>query len=216
MNRFKNTKNYYSLIMMILFIIYNVLLINIKINGLLYVLFMIVLILVNIIIMILFRKNISFKSIIIIIYFFTWLIFSKNLMQCLFALSSMITLLIIGYKESNFIKSMAFIILTIFILFFLPIYFIFLLEFDSGKDKYIGDIYEDMHYYCDNNYEVYSFSQGAMDGFHYSIGKHYEFLNIDGIISISYSDRNEVYQKDYNDYLNNHKCKLVGDSNGSK
>ena len=55
-----------------------------------------------------------------------------------------------------------------------------------------------------------------MDRFHYSIDKHYDFLNIDGIIYISYNERNEVGKNEYNEYLNTHKCKLTGDINGSK
>ena len=78
-----------------------------------------------------------------------------------------------------------------------------------------NDIYNDMHYYCENNYEVYTYSGGAMDKFHYSIGKYYDILDIDGIIYISYNERNEVSKKKYDNYLKEHKCRLVSDINGS-
>lgn len=117
-----------------------------------------------------------------------------------------------------FMRIFAIIIGLIVSIFFLPLFFIFLLCFGTSMSEESGrnDIYEDMHYYCENNYEVYSYSAGAMDRFHYSIGKHYEFLDIDGIIYISYNERNEVSQEEYNNYLNTHKCKLVGNVNGSK
>lgn len=55
-----------------------------------------------------------------------------------------------------------------------------------------------------------------MDGFHYSIGKHYDILNIGDIINIIYSERNETTQEEYENYVKNHKCTLVGDNNESK
>ena len=91
------------------------------------------------------------------------------------------------------------------------IFFLMLVYIVSGND-----IYEDTHYYWNDNYEIYSYSGGAFDGFHYSIGKHYEFMNIDGIIEINYSDRNEVSEEKYNNFLKTHSCKLVGDEDGTK
>ena len=135
-----------------------------------------------------------------------------------FYFSNIIVLIGIGLIDSMFMRIFAIIFGLIVSIFFLPLFFIFLLCFGTSMSEESGrnDIYEDMHYYCENNYEVYSYSAGAMDRFHYSIGKHYEFLDIDGIIYISYNERNEVSQEEYNNYLNTHKCKLVGDVNGSK
>ena len=100
----------------------------------------------------------------------------------------------------------------------MPLFFIYILAFgtDLSEEQEKSDIYDKMHYFCDNNYEVYAYSAGAMDRFHYSIGKHYEFLDINDIIYISYNERNEVSQKEYNEYLKTHKCKLVGEANGFK
>ena len=74
-----------------------------------------------------------------------------------------------------------------------------------------GDIYDDMHYYCEDNYEVYGYSAGAMDSMHYSIGKYYKFLNIGDVIYAVYSERNEVSEGEYKDYLKNHGCRLADD-----
>ena len=213
----KNVMNYYSIIMLILYLIYNIGLHSLKIGGLFYQIIMIIISIVNAVILIVFRKDIKYKEVVCIIYFFTWL-FSKNIPQCFFNFSNIIVLTGIGLKESKFMKVFAIIIALIVSIFFLPFWFIFLLCFGTSMSEETGrnDIYKDMHYYCENNYEVYSFSQGAMDGFHYSIGKHYEFLDIDGIIYISYNKRNEVSKEKYENYLKTHKCKLVGDINGSE
>lgn len=80
----------------------------------------------------------------------------------------------------------------------------------------MNNIYEDTHFYCDNNYEVYSYSAGAMDGFHYSIGKHYKILDINGIIKISFNNQNEATQNQYETYLERHNCELVGEKDGFK
>lgn len=208
----KNLIDYYALTMLVLFIVYNLFLKNLKIYGLLYQVFMFALIIANAIILIIFRKRIKCKTLIIIVYLLTWL-FSKNTLQCLFAFSNIILLCITGFMEKHSIKIISVLIVILDHIFFLPLYFGFLLTFGTGLDEERGmnDIYDDMHYYCDNNYEIYSYSAGAMDSFHYSIGKHYEILNIDGIINISYHERNEKTQTEYETYLKKHNCKLVGD-----
>lgn len=209
--------DYYALVMMSLFIIYNLILDNLKISGLIYQVFMVILIVTNIIILIIFRKDIKCKSLIIVVYFFLWL-FSKNTLQCVFGISSMITLIVIGFLGSNFIKLLSILITIFFATFSMPLFFSYLLVFGTNvnEEKERNDIYDSAHYYCENNYEVYSYSAGAMDGFHYSIGKYYEFFDIDGILSISYSERNEVSREEYNNYLNTHHCKLVGDIHESE
>lgn len=214
----KNIIDYYAFIMMILFIIYNIVLKDLKIGGLLYQIFMIVLIVLNITVLIKFRKKIKFKGLIIVVYFFIWSIFSKNALQFLFGLSSMIILIAIGFMENNFIKNISILITLFFVAFSMPLLFAYLFAYGTGisEEKGRNDIHDDMHYFCENNYEVYCYSGGAIDSFHYSIGKHYEFLDIDGIIFISYNERNEVSQEEYSNYLNTHKCKLVGDVSGSK
>ena len=157
-------------------IIYNIILKDLKIGGLLYQIFIIALIVLNIIILIKFRKRIKLKGFIIAVYFFIWFLFS------------------------------------------MPLLFVYFLAYgtDISEESGRNDIYDDMHYFCENNYEVYSYSASAMDSFHYSIGKHYEFLDIDGMIYIPYNERNEVSQEEYDYYLNTHNCRMVGEVNESK
>ena len=213
----KNIINNYATIMLIIYLIINIELNSLKIGGLLYQIIMIIIIIVNAIILIVFRKDIKYKEVVCIIYFFTWL-FSKNMPQCFFNFSNIIVLASIGSIDSMFMRVSAIIIGLIVSIFFLQLLFIFLLCFGTSMSSESGrnDIYEDTHYYCKNNYEIYTYSKGAMDKYHYSIGKHYEILDIDGIIYISYKKRNEVSQGKYNNYLYTHKCKLVGDVNESK
>ena len=203
----KNFIDYYALVMLFLE--------SLKIYGLLYQIFMFALIIVNAITLIIFRKRIKYKTLIIIVYLLIWL-FSKNILQCFFAFSNIILLCITGFMEKHSIKIISVLIVMFGYIFFLPLFFAFLLAFGTGLDEESGmnDIYDDMH--CDNNYEVYSYSAGAMDSFHYSIGKHYEILNISGIINISYNERNEKTHDEYEACLETHNCELVGDKNGSK
>lgn len=209
--------NYYAVVMLVLFMIYNMTLENLKIGGILYQLTMIIVIILNSLILIKFKQEIKGKGIVIIFYFLIWL-YSKNMLQCFFDFSNILVLCMIGFMESNFIKVISILISLFGAVFFLPFYFIFLLTFGTSFGEEVGrdDIYEDTHYYCDEHYEIYSDSLGAMDGFHYSIGKYYEILNLDGILYVSYHERISKTEKEYSTFLKSHSCKLVGDKNGSK
>ena len=213
----KNYTDYYFFIMVLFFITYNIIFESLKISGSLYKLFMILLIIINSIVLFILNKKISFKKIILIIYIFT-IVKSKNQLQFFFALFNIIILCIIGLQESNLIKTISIFILIITLTYSLPLLFVFLLEFGTelDEDVYMNKIYEDTHYYCNKNYEIYSYSNNAGDAFHYSIGKHYDFLNINDIIHITYNEQNEVKKYDYDNYLKKHKCRLVGGINESK
>lgn len=206
--------NYYALIMMISFIVYNVLFTNIRVAGFLYHIGMILLIILNVVALIRFRSEIKCKSFLIVMYALIWL-FSKDIYQCIFDFSNITFLCIIGFK-SNFIKVITILFAVIVIIFFLPLSFIFIILFVINPNGGRNDIYEDTHYYCDNNMEAYAYSLGAMDKYHYSVGKHYEILFINDIIKVTYDERNEVGKKQYDDYIKNHDCSLEGDINGFK
>ena len=213
----KNFINYYGLIMSLLFVIYNIVFEGLKISGTIYKLFMVSVIFVNLIILYIFRKKFSYKNIVIIIYLFT-IIKSKNQLQFFFALSNIIVLCITHFYENNFVKIITLLISIIILIYFIPLLFIFLLIFGNklDEDVYMNKIYEDTHYYCNKNYEIYSYSYSAGDTFHYSIGKHYDFLNINDIIHITYSEQNEVKKIEYDNYLKSNKCRLAGEINGYK
>ena len=48
----------------------------------------------------------------------------------------------------------------------MPLLLVYLLSYGTGISEESGrnDIYDDMHYFCENNYEVYFYSAGTMDG----------------------------------------------------
>ena len=72
--------NYYLLIFFLIFFIYNYVLLDLKIGGLIYQVFMIVITILNALMLVKYREEIKFKSICLIAYFCTCLI-SRNIFQ---------------------------------------------------------------------------------------------------------------------------------------
>ena len=204
--------NYYLLIFFLIFFIYNNVLIDLKIGGLIYQVFMIVITILNVLMLVKYKKEIKFKSICLIAYFCTCLI-SKNIFQFIFVLSNIITLIVIGYiGEGIFIKIVSTLCIIILCILSPILIFVVSLIYGTGLNEEIGlsDIYEDTHYYCDNNYEAYEFSAGAMDRTHYSVGKHYEIINIKGLY-VRYSKRNETTYGEYLNTIEKYNGRLVGE-----
>lgn len=199
---------YYAILIIILFIMDNIVLGNLRASGVLYVGIMILITLLNILMLLKYRDNIKYKGLVILIALLV-LIFSKDIYHAIFCVSFIALLIIVGFLESNFIKVLA-VLLSIFIFMFnFQLMFAFIIIF--GIKKGGNGIYPSMHYYCENNYDVYAYSASAMDEFHYSIGKHYEILNINGIINLSYDIRNEKSQHEYEEFIRKHDCRLVGE-----
>ena len=203
--------NYYLVFVFVLFMVLNFMFYDFEVEGLLYTFLYDVLFILNIVFIVRNRKSIKFKVPVMAGYLLI-LIFCKDIYYVVFDIANVILLGIMGILENGLVRVFSAIILGL-VLFFSSymVFFLMLVYIVSGND-----IYEDTHYYCNDNYEIYSYSGGAFDGFHYSIGKHYEFMNIDGIIEINYSDRNEVSEEKYNNFLKTHSCKLVGDGDGTK
>ncbi len=205
----KRIREWYPFVVLFLFVLSNFVFRHIVVTGSLYRISMLLVIFINFILVIKFKKSIKRKSPFIIIYFLMC-IFCKNALNLYFSLSNILAYIIAGFMESHFVKALTIIIISIATLFFLPLTFIFLLLY-SGLDgtKSMHDVYSDTHYICENDYEIYSFSMGAMDGFHYSVGKYHEFLRIDDILEISYRKRNETTQEIYEEFLENNDCMLA-------
>lgn len=204
--------NNYGILIMILFIINNTLLVNLHINGMLYISIMFSIIILNIIVINKYKKEIKYKSLIIIS--FLIMLSSKDSYNLIFYITNIITFIIVGISESKINQITIIIVGIIFVVFHpLIILYIFIVILGLNDNP---SIYEEMHYHCDNNYNVYAYSGGAMDSFHYNISKYYEILNIDGIITITYNKRNEKNYEEYNNFIKHHKCKLVGEIHESK
>lgn len=200
--------NYYLIFVFILFVIFNFTFYDFKVKGLLYTFLYDLLFILNIVIIVRNRKSIKLK-VFVMAWYLLILIFCKDIYYISFDIVNAVLLGIMGILEKGLARVFSAIILGE-VLFFSPYIFLMLL-FVSGND-----IYEDTHYYCNDDYEIYSYSGGAFDGFHYIIGKHYEFINIDGIIEVNYSEKNEVSKEEYDVFLKDYNCKLVGDEGGNK
>ena len=120
----KNLINYYAISMLVLYLFYNIVLNSLKIYGLLYQIIMIVIIIVNALILIIFRKDIKYKKAVCIIYFFTWL-FSKNMLQCLFNFSNIFVLLGTSLIDSKLTRIF---VITVVLIVYRTYYFLFLVD----------------------------------------------------------------------------------------
>ncbi|MBE6146833.1 MAG: hypothetical protein E7168_00705 [Firmicutes bacterium] len=199
--------SYYSNFVILSLIISNIFLANLQVNGILYNLLMTAFILFNIASIIKYKKDIKNKKLALITSIII-LIFSKNIYHTIFIATNTFLLLIITISTSKSLKMIIMLILCCILL--SPYTFIYILIITLNSKK-TSNIYEDTHYYCENNYEIYAYSSGAMDRFHYSIGKYYVLLNFGNIINISYRERNETTIEEYNYFLNTNNCSLVGE-----
>lgn len=202
----------YGILIMILFIINNTVLVDLHVQGVLYIFIMALIILLNILIIIKYKKEIKYKSLIIIS--FLLMLFSKDIYNLVFYITNIITFIVVGISESK-INQITIILVGVIFAVFHPVILLYIFIVILGLNDN-SSIYEEMHYHCENNYNVYAYSGGAMDQFHYNISKYYEVLNVYDIITIIYDKRNETSYEEYNNYIKNHNCKLVGETHGSK
>ena len=197
--------NYYILIVILLFLTYNTLFRNLIISGILYHIFMIMLVISNVIMLCKLKNEIKCKNIAIIVFFLIWIV-SKDIYGIIFAISSMTTLISIGFMESTLIKVLSIFIAMIVSIIALPLLSLFVITFILSKENAT-------HYSCTGK-EIYSYSMNPIDKVH--ISNYYEILSIDDIIYISYEEQYEVSKEEYINYLNTHKCRLVDDVDESK
>ena len=122
----------------------------------------------------------------------------------------------LGMDKSVYVISIVlkFIGLTLFILivsfliiFFLLVLFLWIIH-NPGDD-----IYDDTHYYCGDNYEIYIASAGATDKYHYYIKSEIEIL-LFGNFKIVYTKEDERTKEDYDYILKNYECSLAGENDG--
>ena len=200
--------NYYELILLFLFIIYNYGLKNFKIEGLLYVLFMIIFIILNINIILKYSKDIKYKKIITIISFIITVLLARNGLQYIFGIINVIILMIVCFKEKILGKAALIIGIVILVQLGLPLLLNYLFRFGYtlSIDSDRHDIYQETRFLCNNNHEIYAHSRGAMASYKYSNGKYYEYVNIDNLIKIYYSERTNISQEEYDNYQENNKC----------
>lgn len=207
----KKIFNYYAVIMTMFYFMYNVGLRYFNISGLFYRIIVYLLIVVNAIILIIFRKDIKYKDLLCTLYCFIW-VFSKNLPQLFFAVSNIIIFFFTSPFKSKILKGCGGIAIS------LLLYVIFMFSYDENinEDFSRSNIHSNKHYYCENNYEAYVLTASAIDSYHFCIGIYRDILNIDDLIQISYNKASDVSYEEYDNFLNTHKCKLIGEVDESK
>ena len=208
---------YYGIIMALLFLLVNTIFKSLIISGILYYIAICLLLIFNVVILTEYKDKIKYKEFIIIYYFIFNLFIPKNGLQFLFGLMTIFTLIFTNLKK-NSIKFILGGIVILVIVFWQITFLVLLIQFSSGLNSYIKDdfIYSDMHYKCQNNMEVYAYSAGASDSYHFSTRKKYKILNIDGIIHINYLNEEDITENEYHNYVNSKECKLIGDKYGPK
>ena len=173
-------KQYYILLLFIHFITFNVLIENLFVSGILYILFLIILNIITIYIIIKYNKSLKFKAIIHLLFILYTLSF-KNIYYLILGLTVIILLTILNFKENIIIKTISIIAGTFIVLNIHIISFAAIMSYKIEKGEielpiFQNEIYEDTHYYCDN-YEIYIYSAGAMDKFHYEVIEKNEIID---------------------------------------
>lgn len=193
--------NYYLFFIFVFLILINSIVNYVVIKGLLYYLVIILIILINFFIVLKYENNIKFKNLFFILFIIS-VLFDKTNLYRLISLSTLVAIIITGFEKSKFIMISTY-ALAVFVGIAFP--FLILFMFAPGEDP----IYEDMHYYC-GEYEIYSYSYGAMDRFHYKVNRHYEIIYLKNIIEISYNEviSDSDSDEQYNFILKNNKCIL--------
>lgn len=206
----KKLIKYYSLILTILLFLNNVLLASLSIKGILYKIIMYFFIMINIFMLIKYRDSIKYKKVSLVMLFLL-IITAKNVLNLYFILTFIFILLVIGFKESIFIKIVSICSLVFGVIFFFPVLFLFMFTFGESLDGTVleNQIYEDQHYLCSGNTEVFVASAGAFDKFHYYKGNFYKIINIDDIININIRFSHETSEYEYEEEIKNNKCVLV-------
>lgn len=214
--RNKVIKNYINIII-VLFIIINVLLDSLYIEGLLYQIIMCIFVIMNLFFLIKNRYEINDVSLNVALSLIIST-FSNDIPQFIFIISNALLLIIIKHKNSNRIRVVSLIttILAVGSIMILP-YIGFRLILIRGDYNEYG-IYDDTRYICKNGKEAFAYSAGAMDKYHFNISTYFDIIDIDNVIKIYYRSgiRNEVSQEQYEKYIKGHNCILVGDEDGDK
>lgn len=202
---------YYG-VLLVLITIFNGFFNFIIIEGIFYQAFMYIVICFNIFLLFGFGNCIKYKGIVLVLLIMS-LCSQKNMLELFFLISSIFSILIIGVKGNNCDKVLSIISFILLFIYFLPIYFILMLIYSGSIDGNIirNQIIDGTRYICNENNEAFVSFGGAMDSFHYFKGKYYEIVNFDGIINVNLSFSHEIDSDEYNNFIENKNCTLVGD-----
>lgn len=201
---------YYAIFVFGIFLLCNIIFKDIHISGTIYEYFMYFIIGLNAIFLTSFRQKMKYCNFVIIAYIVFYIIlwmYSKNVFQFAFGLSNMLILIVISSFYNIKSRTISFIILILGVLYFPIVTFIAfgMILFISEKEPR-RHIYPEMHYYCDDDIEVYAFSGGATDSYHYNLDHRFEF-KITHDLNLIFTYRKSLDGDTYSNYIYEHDCK---------
>ena len=178
-------------------------------KGILYHLSMILLILVSIFIVCKFNNTLKFKNIFYLTISF-YELFLNNIYLSILLIILFFMIFILNYKNVIFKITFGFVIGVCIICFPITLLLCFFkMDSINGDGSRLRNmIYSDYHYKC-GKYEIFWYSGGAMDSFHYAVIEPNSVIKIGDLIDIGYDKQIGDTLEEYNKMLYNNNCKKV-------
>lgn len=201
-------KDYYLIILFFIVEILNLLkTYNIVIQGLIFDLFLIALTILSIIVIIKYNDSLKYKRLILPLYVIFFIIgdklFLNNLLYTALMVIPIVFIIALNFHKDNFIEMSGIIAITVTVILFPLLFFLHDL---SPTDR--NNIYEDTHYQC-GEYEIFSYSAGAMDSYHYAVVKKHKYIDFGNILEIWYDEYIGDTELEYEMILNSNVCYLI-------
>lgn len=194
---------HYFLFVLFFYFLFNFLLRGLRIEGFLYIISFIGIIIGNLFFIKKQANQLKWKNITLFAFLFL-LLFSKNIYFLLLGLS---TILFIAVDKMKKPKPLELVIIVFSVIGFSIQYFgIIILVASFIKNAEIP-LYE--HYRCEKHKELYVSSAAAFDSYHYNLGTYFDIIDAGNILKITYQNRKEVSQEEYEEFLNTHTCHSV-------
>ena len=199
----------YSILLIILYLINNLLLKNIIICGPLYIIIMIVLIITNIIFVIKNKNKIKYKKNTSIILLFISFI-GKDILQADLTFTSFIVLAILQLKEKKEFDLVRKIALGMFIIFFyIIIHLIFVVKYIESITNNVMYNKSDNHYYCENNIEILAYENPFKNKVYFATATIKKIIKVDNLITITYQKIEEKNDENLESYIEGYRCKTT-------
>lgn len=195
---------YYLGIQLFFFILLNIRLKNLVVSGIFYIIAIVVLHVMHLVLLVWKNETLKWKGGFYCLFLFC-IIFSKNIFHFIFLLNTIIVLSLLNLKRNRTMQ-VVLIVLISMILLNSHLIFFSLLFVTFNQDG----IYEDTHYLCDEKYEIYIHSAGAMDSFHYTIIQKENLINLNNLLKIGYNKPIGNTLEQYNQTLKQYTCRRVG------
>lgn len=173
-------------------------------NGTFGVIIGVALALANIFGIFMFRKKIVCPAISLIL-FILFFLMAKSQSELSFAVTMVLGITIVFFKKAQVVVTA---VASFLFLFFSPLLFftlLIILPVLDGSDM----IYPETHYYTDDGRELFVYSAGAMDGFHYCVGRGFEIIDLGQTLKFYYRDVQSVNKHEYEQVKGTANCTLA-------